>query len=306
MTIIDRVRSVIAQRAQGEIERRVTGALPGLMGRTVTGVITRGIAGGVDAARQALPSVRALPDLVLGEVQRRADQRVAAAARKVQDALGKQIAGRLPATLPGLSGIATPVPRAPALPSAKWAPAPLFGGLTLDRYRQLFVQSAMTAKGWKNLFHLSIGELTPSKEAPQGADGLINLLAVDVSFAPCTMPGDVVQIGGANIDHLAASERVELRLTTMDDDRGSLKRWFAAKADQAVHTDGTMGLPVDYLVVIAVTHMDPEGKAGTDARLRHRWLMRPTNMDIELSRRAPELEELQLSFVQFDTFMAAQ
>lgn len=306
MTIIDRVRSVVAQRAQGAVQRAVSDALPGVLGRTAAGAITRGIAGGIDAARQALPTARQLPDIVLGEVQRRADQRVAAAARKVQDALGKQIAGRLPATLPGPSGVATPVPSRPVALPADWTPAPLFGGLTLQRYRQVFAESARTPKAWANLFHVAIGELTPSKEAPQGAGGLLNLLAVDVSFAPCTAPGDVVPIGGANIDHLPASERVELRLTTLDDERGSLKRWFAAKADQAVHRDGTMGLPVDYLVVVAVTHMDPEGQAATSARLRHRWLMRPANMDIELSRGAPELERVQLSFVEFDTFMQAQ
>lgn len=160
----------------------------------------------------------------------------------------------------------------------------------------------MTERAWKNLFHVSIEELRPSKESPAGA-GIINLMAVDVSFGPAAMPGEVIGVGSANIDLLNSSERVELRLTAFDDKRGALKRWFLAKCDQAAHIDGTFGLPVDYLSVVTVVHMDPAGRAGSKERLRHKFLMRPSSVEIELSRRGPELEELAMSFMQFDTFV---
>ena len=195
----------------------------------------------------------------------------------------------------------------PKLPAAgqraTWTPAPHWGGLSGDEFYNLFIQSAMTAKSWKNLFHLSIEELTPSAASPLSVSGLWNMLATEVSFAPCTMPGDSVQIGSANMDNLASADRVEMRVTTMDDAKGSIKRWFMGKSDQAAHRDGTFGLPVDYLVVIRVAHMAPTNIGGDDERLRHAFLMRPSNLDIELSRSESALEMLQMSFVQFDSFM---
>lgn len=302
MTIIDRVRSVVAQRTQSAVAGAVTGKLPGLLGTAVAGAITRGIAGGVEAAKASLPAPNQIPELILGEVSRRQSAAVQKAARRVEEQLGRQAAGRLVASVPGLSALTTPVAIPAAQPPTEWTPAPLYGGLTLERYRQLFVESAMTERAWKNLFFVSIEELSPSQEAP-GGPGPINLLAVDVGFSPCTMPGDMVPIGGANLDSLTQTERVELRLSTLDDARGSLKRWFVAKADQVAHVEGTMGVPAEYLVAITVTHMAPDNAGDNDQRLRHKWLMRPSNIEIELSRRAPELEELQMSFVQFDTFM---
>lgn len=189
--------------------------------------------------------------------------------------------------------------RGPALP---WTSAPLYGGLTLDKYRQLAVDSAMLARSWKNLWFLSIEEYQASRESPSGP-GPINLLAVDASFTAFAMPGEQVQLGSANMDKLESTERVELRLTCFDDDRGSIKRWFIAKADQAAHVDGTFGLPAEYLCTITITHMATFSGASPSTNMTHRWLMRPNNVDLELSRRANELEEVPMSFVQFDTFM---
>lgn len=231
-----------------------------------------------------------------------------AAAQRATQQLNNQIAGRIGSALPhplagGLQRPTAPPKSAPAgPPPTNWTPAPLWGGMSPDDYYRLFNESAMTPRAWKNLFFVSIEELRQSKESPSGA-GAINLLAADVSFAPVSMPGEAIAIGSANIDNLSATERIEVRLTTFDDSFGTLKRWFLAKCDQAARLDGTFGLPADYLVVLTITHMDPANAASSRDRMRHRFLMRPSNVEIELSRRSPELEELPMSFVQFDTFM---
>ena len=189
--------------------------------------------------------------------------------------------------------------KAEVLPRAQWTEVPWFGSLTLDSARTMFAESAMTQKAWKSLFHIRVDEQWPGPES----SGSFQMMALDASFAPWTMPGEAVQIGGANMDRLAATDRVELRLATLDDARGTLKRWFDFKCAQAAHPDGTFGVPADYLVTITLTHMDTEGTAPDELRFRRRWLMRPANVDHELSRRAQELEELQMTFVQFDTFV---
>jgi hypothetical protein len=93
-------------------------------------------------------------------------------------------------------------------------------------------------------------------------------------------------------------------MTTMDDESGNIKRWFMSKCMQATHKGGTFGLPSDYLMTLTLTHMASARPERSDLRLSQSFLVRPSNIEMELSRRSPELEELPLSFVEFDTFMA--
>jgi hypothetical protein len=62
------------------------------------------------------------------------------------------------------------------------------------------------------------------------------------------------------MDKLTGIEPTELSITTMDDSRGSLKRWFDAKVEQAAHSDGTFGLPSEYWVDIECYHATPEAR----------------------------------------------
>lgn len=300
MTIINRVRSVAADRLRPTLQG-LASVLPGDAGTTLAGIGSAIITGGPAAAKALIPSKAAIPDLVLGEVARQQSTGAAAQARSQADQLRRQREGRPPSGVPATPG-GTPVARSTGSAPVPWAGAPMFGGLTLERYRQLYVESGMTPREFKNLFWVGVSELVPSREAPAGP-GPFNLLAMDVSFSPCTMPGDALQVGSANIDSLVAAERVEVRLTTLDDARGSIKRWFTAKADQAAHRDGTFGLPAEYLLILHIVQMDVLGESSPADRLHYRYLVRPSNVDVELSRRAAELGEVPMSFVQFDTFM---
>lgn len=312
MSIIDRVRDGATKRLEtragsilGAVRSAATMQAVSAVGKAL-GKIDQAQAALVGGAVQAVGGAASPLGRVLGRALGQLPSPAAGSARAASQ-LARQTLGRIPGSLP-------PPPAAPVIPArparaaapvppaTRWTPAPLWGGMTPDEFYQLFNQSAMTARAWKNLFFVSIEELTPSRESPAGA-GAINLLAVDVSFAPVTMPGEAIQIGGANMDSLTATDRVELRLTTFDDDRGTLKRWFIAKCDQAARLDGTFGLPADYLVIVTVAHMDPTNAASSRDRMRHRFLMRPSNIELELSRRGPELEELPMAFVQFDSFM---
>jgi hypothetical protein len=319
VSIIQRVQANAALQAQREGSSLLKGALPGAASGALAGVLS-----GQTSAKQAARNLRAagatgivnranglvntavrsagstIGGVLSGDIS--PTDAFSAAQRSLADSFELQSAGRTVQSVLGLSPTPTPKANSTGSQPAPWTAAPLWGGLTLERYRELFVESAMMPHAWKNLWFVSISEQSPSLESPFGVPTM-NLLALDVSFSPCTLPGEAVPIGGANMDKLTGTERVELRMTTLDDDQGSVKRWFIAKSDQAAGTDGTFGLPADYLVTVTIAQMDPLGELGTLQRMVHRWLMRTGNIDIELSRRAPELEELQLSFVQFDTFM---
>jgi hypothetical protein len=182
-------------------------------------------------------------------------------------------------------------------------PNPLLGGMTPLQAMQRMREIHLARPALKANFYVRITDLHP----PQGlnAEGVLQLLAVDVSYNPATLTGDRIAIGGAVLDRLTGSEAVELRITTMDDEIGTLKSWFDAKCAQAVAQDGTFGLPRDYCVLIEVVHglPDPEivAASGSEPYSAHVW-MRPVTVEHELSRREQALAELSMTFTQFDSF----
>ncbi|WP_374566033.1 hypothetical protein [Ideonella sp.] len=191
-------------------------------------------------------------------------------------------------------------------PQFENTPNSLLGGMTplqaMERIREIHrARPAMKAN-----FYVRITDLNPPNlGSGLNAEGVLQLLAVDVSYNPATLTGDKVAIGGAVMDRLTGSEAVELRITTMDDEIGTLKSWFDAKCSQAVAQDGTFGLPRDYCVFIEVVHglPDPEvvAASGSEPYSAHVW-MRPVTVEHELSRREQALAELNMTFTQFDSF----
>lgn len=175
----------------------------------------------------------------------------------------------------------------------------LVGGITLEDARAIFEQTRNIEYARKNLFHLQIEDLIPGKETPSN----INMFATDVGYAPWTITGDAVRIGTGYMDTVQAAERVEMRVTTMDDAAGTLKRWFEERSQLIGHADGTVGLPIDYLMRITVTHaVIGEEAIGAQFAKKDVFIMRAGNIEYDKSRRAQEMEELQMNFVQFDTF----
>lgn len=176
----------------------------------------------------------------------------------------------------------------------------LIGGITLEEARAIFEQTRKIEYARKNLFCIQIEDLNPSwQESP----ALINMFATDVSYAPWTITGDAVRIGSGYMDTVQAAERVEMRVTTMDDAAGSLKKWFEERSLLIGHADGTIGLPVDYLVRVTVTHaVIGDNAIGAKSAKKDVFIMRPGNIEYDLSRRDQAMSELQMTFVQFDTF----
>lgn len=139
----------------------------------------------------------------------------------------------------------------------------------------------------------------PDSGLPTGS-GMFNLFATTVSYSPETMLGEKIPFGSANMDKLTGTESTELQITTMDDEAGTLKRWFEGKCGQAARKDGTFGLPSEYLVNIAIYHavVKPDDRA-----FKFHAKMRPASIQYDLSRSEQALQEIQMSFSQFDSFL---
>jgi hypothetical protein len=140
------------------------------------------------------------------------------------------------------------------------------------------------------------GVAGPSPDIPH----LFNLFATSVSYSGVELTSERTVIGGASMDKLTGKSGAEVTITTMDDGIGSLKRWFEGKSDQAVHSNGTVGVPRDYCVFIRVFHATPKAHSRAYASL---YRMRTKSMSFDLNRREQALQEVTMTFEEHDTFM---
>jgi len=172
---------------------------------------------------------------------------------------------------------------------------PLFGGITPKEAKAIYEASRAERFAKKNLWLLEV------TNAAGVTEGKFNLFATEVEYAPFTITGEKRRVGAAMVDAVTGGEAVELRITTMDDADGTLKKWFALQSELVEHRDGTVGVPADYKIGIRVMH----GVISSTQRVAYedKGLFRAAGIEYALSRREDGMQELQMSFTQLDTFM---
>ena len=149
---------------------------------------------------------------------------------------------------------------------------------------------------------LGVGGGSASRSISAIAINSFDLLCMDVSYGPSII-SDHVQVGSGFIDRPTGRNPIEMSITTMDDEAGSLKRWFNGKLDQVTHLDGTFGLPKDYIVGIEIVHAIPSDQVpGYKLAYSKTMKMRPQSIQMDLSRRDQAVAEHQLVFSQFDSW----
>ncbi len=175
----------------------------------------------------------------------------------------------------------------------------LIGGITLADARQRFEAHAALDLAKKNLWCIRV------RNVQGGAAMDINMFALDVNYPSYSVQGEPVLVGSGSFDNVTNSERREIRVTTLDDSAGTVKQWFRERHDAMCHADGTFGLPVEYVFRVDVLHaFIDETVDGAYGGWIDSYLMRPGTLDNDLSRRESGLQELQMTFVQWDTFGA--
>lgn len=172
---------------------------------------------------------------------------------------------------------------------------PLFGGISPREAKAIYDTARAETLAKKNLWLLEVTNAAGVEE------GKFNLFATEVEYAPFTITGEKRRVGAASIDGVVGGEPTELRIVTMDDAEGTIKKWFALQSALVEHRDGTVGLPDQYKVGIRILH----GVITRTQRVAYedKGLFRPASIDISLSRREDGMQELQMAFTQLDTFM---
>lgn len=195
-------------------------------------------------------------------------------------------------------------------------PNELMGWLTPRQVAE--IQSLVRQAGpvRKNLFCIRIADPNPpamemtGTAAGAGVAGLFDLLAMDVSYSPITLTGDKVPVGSAVMDKVTGIDPVEVQVTTIDDEAGTLKRWFEAKCGQVVNRDGTFNPQGKFAFEMEIVHGIPHDHGISPAlplenvakAYSNRFRVRPVSIQCEMSRRDQALQELQMTFTQVDTW----
>lgn len=259
-------------------------------GLTQSGVI------GDTFSRNALGVIRrALPPGLANVAGAGINAADALARGNVQGAIGSVIdSGVLAQYLPQLAG---------GLGNALFlgTPTPLFGGISPIEALRLYQESAAETYARKNLFLIEItsfGLSGPSDVAEQK----FNLFATDVGYTPFTVNGDRADVAAASVDLPKNGAPVEVRFTTYDDQAGTLKTWFGRRCAAVVKPDGTVGLPAEYLVKIRIVHSFITADTVLSGAFGIPAYYRPQSLETSLSRGEDGLEEIQMTFTQFDTF----
>lgn len=199
--------------------------------------------------------------------------------------------GLLNGLFPGLTGLNAQ--------ARYWGtPTPLFGGVSPTEAKQIYESARSAVRAKKNLWLLEV-----SSRLMGDASERFNLFCTEVDYSPFGLTGDKRRVGGAVIDAVQGNEPVEFRMTTLDDESGFIKHWFAAHHAAVAAQDGTVGVPDSYAIRIRVVHAFISASSNRGG-YEDIGLFRPASLEVSLSRREDGLQEVQLSFSQLDTFMA--
>ncbi|SEN72004.1 hypothetical protein, partial [Nitrosomonas marina] len=188
-------------------------------------------------------------------------------------------------SLPGMSAVASQ--------TRYWGrPTPVFGGITPTEAQRIYEDIRLERLSKKNLFLIEVSsELMGDTLWPW-----FNMFATELDYAPYTITGEKKRVGGAAIDSVQGNEPVELRVTTMDNHYGVLKKWYIAHHNFTASNDGTVGLPYRYAIKFRIVHsFITEASIPYSAYEDIGWF-RPSNIEYSLSRREDAMQEIQMTF----------
>lgn len=171
----------------------------------------------------------------------------------------------------------------------------LYGGITPSEAKRIYQEAIDAGRAKKNLFLLKVQSALVGDFSHE-----FNLFCTDIERGYGEVSGGKVRAGGAQLDTLTQREPATLRITTMDDRRGTLKRWFEDHIAAVAAQDGSFGVPADYAIVFTIQH----AFVGDVGAFAGRMLCRAQSCETSLSRREDAMEELQMTFTQLDTFMS--
>jgi len=193
----------------------------------------------------------------------------------------------------------------PKIDAGYWhTPARGFGYLTPAEALKYYNEVNTVTLGSTKRFLLEITQMSHTKNAIKGRGfaNVFNLLVNDITYSPNTIPPEKKNIGMAVIDALNTTEQIDYAVQANDDKQGTLKKWADTMAGAVANSDGTVGLPIDYLLKIKILHnytSDDVAKRDNIDPYITESIVRIVSSEITLSRESKN--GITINFTQFDT-----
>lgn len=170
----------------------------------------------------------------------------------------------------------------------------LYGGISANDAKRIHSEAITTKRAKKNLFLLKVKSALGGDQSHE-----FNLFCTDIDHSPLIISGDRANVGGASVDLPTSSDADEMRITTMDDRNGTMKKWMEKHGAAVVARDGTVGVPANYMITIEIEHAFVGDARGYVSK----GIYRAVTYESSLSRKDDAMEEISMTFTQLDTFM---
>lgn len=134
----------------------------------------------------------------------------------------------------------------------------------------------------------------------EGAPQDLDFYVKDISYGPTQIDNDPLKIGGRILTFPSSAAPVSLSMTVRDHEDERVSKWFDKWAAEAVHPDGTVGLPYGaggYVKKVRRFFVDADGSEEE----RDVWEMFPVQRgDVTESRdNTGTFLEFAVTFIQF-------
>lgn len=81
----------------------------------------------------------------------------------------------------------------------------------------------------------------------------------DINYTPVTIETEQKNIGGLMINRPTLSTVSTVSMTVRDTEDGAVKKWFTSLARRVINKDGTINLPIQYLVTLNIYNILSDG-----------------------------------------------
>ena len=123
-----------------------------------------------------------------------------------------------------------------------------------------------------------------------------DLFVREVAYGPIEIETEQVKAGVTTLTFPSGAQPVTVSMTVRDHVDQRVSNWFSQRVAKMVNSDGTVNLPVDYLLKIRRFAIDHENKETR----KEVWEVLPTQMgDITESKDGEGLLEFPITFIQF-------
>lgn len=165
---------------------------------------------------------------------------------------------------------------------------------TMAELRRLFEFAMGRDLAKRNLWCLSIVPFSELMVLPN-----FNLYALSVSYSSA-LSSEAINVGSGFFHAPSGAEPVRMQVTVYDERQGFIKRWAEEVMGLEAHSDGTFGVPSEYMQQITVTHAS--ARLDEENHVSRIFNMKLDSCEVDIDRSTEEFETLQLSFIEDESF----